>query len=727
MRKILIAILILALPSAVAITVYYYATRKAPTSRDALGDVATVAGTGRPGTEDGTRQTASFSDPFGIAVDKRGNVIIADGGESNRIRRITERGEVQTLAGSTEGFDDNYASAAQFNTPSGVAIDKDGNIIIADTSNNRIRMLSADGRIVSTVAGSGVAGFRDGPAGEAQFDGPVGVAVDKQGNIFVADTYNDRIRKIAKDGNVTTLAGAGSPGFRDGEASSALFDTPSGVAVDDNGTVFVADTANSSVRKITPQGEVVSVGGPPLDENSPAGAGRSGIRRPVGIVATHDGFLFVTASESGEVCRVTPEGEFSVIAGGMGFADGTGLKAKFNRPSGIAIDREGVLYVADAQNYLVRMIKPVAAGTGGDAASDKPGAFIQPPQEAINADPDNVMPRLNRSLLKIGQAFPWPLTPQYQWHEVTGVVGEARGAPGVPTLDHLHAGLDVRGNMGEPAVSVMDEKVSAPISTWGFNQTGEGIHVALMSYIHVRVGRDADGRISLPDKFKARFDAAGKVEGVRVRRGARFKVGDFVGTLNRLYHVHLNFGPWNAIANPLQFPFAGFKDTVAPAIEPGGIEVVNSAGEPFKQKRAGRLVISGDVDILVTAYDRADGNLSSRKLGLYRVGYQLLKEGGSPVAGFEQPLMNIEFNRLPPDDSSVLTAYAAGSGVSAYGTPTKFKYIITNRVRDGEARDGFLRSSALSPGNYVIRVIAEDFAGNRASGSLTELPVTVQP
>src|ERR1044072_3462421 len=116
MRKILIAILILSLPSAVAITVYYYATKKVPTSRTAVGEVSTVAGTGHPGTEDGTRQKASFSDPFGIAVDKRGNVIIADGGESNRIRRITEKGEVQTLAGSTEGFADGYASDAQFNT-----------------------------------------------------------------------------------------------------------------------------------------------------------------------------------------------------------------------------------------------------------------------------------------------------------------------------------------------------------------------------------------------------------------------------------------------------------------------------------------------------------------------------------------------------------------------------------------------------------------------------------
>ena len=144
----------------------------------------------------------------------------------------------------------------------------------------------------------------------------------------------------------------------------------------------------------------------------------------------------------------------------------------------------------------------------------------------------------------------------------------------------------------------------------------------------------------------------------QARRGARFKVGEIIGTLNRLYHVHLNFGPWNAQANPIEFPFVNLKDTVAPRIEPGGIEVFDSSGQPFKQKRGGRLVIAGDVDIVVTAYDTIDGNKSGRKLGLYRAGYQLLGEDGSIVRGFEQPLMNIEFNRLPPDDESVFVVYA---------------------------------------------------------------------
>jgi sugar lactone lactonase YvrE len=722
MRKPILALLILLIPSLVAITVYYFVTKKIPTNREAVGDVATLAGAGRPGVEDGKSQAAAFSDPFGVAVDNRGNVIIADAGESNRIRRITPKGDVVVMAGSDEGFKDGSPSEAQFNTPSAIAIDKDNNIVIADTSNNRIRKLTADGRVI-TVAGTGDAGFADGAASEAQFDGPIGVAVDKQGNIFVADAYNDRIRRISADGNVTTIAGAGSPGFSDAGAAEALFDTPCGVAVDEEGNVFVADTGNRAIRKITAQGEVITIAG-----NAQASAdGQSseiGFSRPVGIVVTHDGFLYITDSGRGQIVRITPEGQSSVYAGaGAGYAEGR--KARFNGPAGIAIDREGNLYVADSQNYLIRIVSPVSPNSVAASTNGETDIFIQPPVETSTAKPDSVIPHLNLSQLNVNQSFPWPLNPQNQWHEIAGVVGEARGAPGGIALDHLHAGLDFRGNMGEPVVSVMNEKVTAVIPSWGFNDTSEGLRVGLMTYIHIRVGRDGKDQIQSPATFKPVVDEAGKPTRIRVRRGTRFKVGDFIGTLNRLYHVHLNFGPSNAEANAIEFPFVNFKDSVAPVIEPNGIEVISASGQPFDQKGKGRLRVSGDVDIVVTAYDRVDGNVGSRKLGLYKAGYQLLKGDGTAVAGFEQPLVNVEFNRLPPGDESVFLVYGAGSGVSAYGTPTKFKYIVTNRVRDGEARDGLLRTSGIAPGDYIIKAIAEDRAGNRASGKSTELPITI--
>jgi hypothetical protein len=327
------------------------------------------------------------------------------------------------------------------------------------------------------------------------------------------------------------------------------------------------------------------------------------------------------------------------------------------------------------------------------------------------------------------------LYPQGSWHEIAGVLGEARGAAGGIALDHLHAGLDVHGKAGEPALSVYDEKVSAPIPNWDFDGSGEGIRIGLFSYIHIRIGRNANGAIEPPDKFKARTESAGKMIGVRVRRGTRFKVGDFLGTLNRLNHVHLNIGPWNAEANPLMLPFADMRDMVAPTIE--SIEVVpaselengsvsNPTASAPKKKQAGPLPVSGDVAIIVTAYDRVDGNGPTRKLGLARLGYQLLNEDGTAVSGFEQPLVNIDLSRNPSEDSSVFKVYATGSGVSAYGTPTKFRYIVTNRVRQGEARQGFLRTTNLKNGNYTIKIDAEDYAGNRASGPSTELQFSIK-
>jgi sugar lactone lactonase YvrE len=726
MRRVLLAVFILVLPSAVALYAYLsIKTSKTPTSRDAVGQVTTLAGSGSPGVEDNTGAQASFSEPFGVALDLHGNVLVAEGGQGNRIRIITPQGVVQTIAGSEEGYGDGRGASAHFNTPSAIAIDKKGNIFVADTSNNRIRKISTEG-IVSTVAGTPQAGYRDGPADQAQFDSPVGLALDGEGNIFVADTYNDRIRKVSVSGDVSTIAGAGLPGLADGQSDVALFDTPCGIVVDSQGNLFVADTGNDAIRKITPQGDVSTIAGRGQSYDAPK-ANDVELDRPVGITLTHDGFLFVVSQGNGRVHRITPEGEIAEFAGhSSGFANGAGPAARFNGPSGIAIDREGNLYVADTENYLVRKIAPVQAISIEEPQSGEQTKFIQPPVESVSDNDETPVPRLDAAISSAARPFPWPLNPQNSWHEVTGVVGEARGAPGGIALHHLHSGLDIRGNVGEAVLSVLDEKVNSPVAAWGFEGSNEGIHIGLMSYIHIRVGRNIKGEISQPARFKQRTDSAGKVTGIRVRRGTRFKVGDMVGTLNSLYHVHLNCGPWNAQANPIEFPFPGLKDTKAPTIEPDGIEVVNSNFEPFKQKRDGRLVVAGDVEILITAYDTIDGNQSSRKLGVYRLGYQLLNDDGTAVKGYEEPLYNIEFNRMPPDNGSVFLIYAPGSGVSAYGTPTKFKYIATNRVRNGRAQDGFLRTDNLAAGNYIIKAFAMDYAGNRASGKSTELRITVE-
>lgn len=720
MRKIILAVLILAIGCGIALFTYFaLKTKPAPTLRDGVGVVTALAGTGYPGFADGPKGDAAFSDPFAIAVDGEGNVIVADAGASNRIRRITPQGTVETLAGSEEGFSDGAALNASFNTPSGIAIDADDNLIIADTSNNRIRKLDGKGQ-VSTIAGSGVAGSKDGAALEAEFNGPIGVAVDATGNIFVADTYNDRIRRITPEGDASTFAG-GALAAADSEAK---LDTPCGIAVDEQGNVYVADTGNDRVLKLDARGMVTKIWPRPEDSGGEAEDAAS-FDKPVGIALTHDGFLFV-ASEGGRIHRISPEGDLSLFAGlRPGFADGAGARARFNGPSGIAVDPQGNVYVADTQNYLIRQIKQVSPASVATTEEEQ-SIDSQPPFENSAKAHDSIIPRLTAESLRIGKSFPWPLNPQNQAHEVTGVFGEARGAPGGIALHHLHSGLDVRGNMGDAVVSVLNEKVSSPLPAWDFDGANEGIRIGVMSYIHIRVGRDVTSRTQSPERFTIRHaKLPNEATDIRVKRGTRFKVGDFIGTLNRLYHVHLNLGPWNAQVNPVILPFVGFKDTVAPVIEPRGIEVASTSGTLLTEKRDGRLLVSGDVDILVTAYDRTDGNTASRKLGLYRIGYQLLSEDGTPFPGFEQPLVNMDFNRMPPGNEATFVTFAPGSGVSAYGTPTKFKYIITNRVRDGEARDSFLQTSRIPPGKYLIKVFAEDFAGNRATGKETELPIII--
>uniref|UniRef100_UPI003743F19A hypothetical protein n=1 Tax=Psychroflexus aurantiacus TaxID=2709310 RepID=UPI003743F19A len=209
------------------------------------------------GFADGTGRSAQFSKPYGVAVDASGTVYVADY-NNHRIRKTTPAGVVSTLAGSTQGFADGTGSSAQFSKPYGVAVDASGNVYVADFNNHRIRKTTPAG-VVSTLAGS-TSGFADGTGSSAQFSKPYGVAVDASGNVYVADFNNHRIRKTTPAGVVSTLAGS-TQGFADGTGSSAQFNYPIGVAVDASGTVYVADANNHRIRKITPAGAVSTLAG----------------------------------------------------------------------------------------------------------------------------------------------------------------------------------------------------------------------------------------------------------------------------------------------------------------------------------------------------------------------------------------------------------------------------------------------------------------------------------
>jgi streptogramin lyase len=662
--------------------------------------VRTIAGGGAPGFADGTGPAARFSDPFGVAVDQAGNVFVSDAGDNNAIRRVGPDGATVCLFGGTVGFADGDGAHAAFHAPSGLALTPVGRLVIADTGNNAIRLVSVDG-LVTTIAGDGTPGAGDGFGTAARFNGPIGVAAGADGSIYVADTYNDRIRKISAEGQVTTLAGGGGAGYRDGAATEALFDTPSGIAVNDDGVVFVADTGNNAIRRIAPGGEVTTFG---LATTGVQGLEPgSGLYRPVGL-AVSSGYLYATDG-AGRVLIFSADGTGRTLAGGAsGSADGPGAAAGFRSPTGIAADARGVAWVADSDNYLVRRLAP-------------PHAAV--PQLDIDLDQ---MPRLTPTTLRL-PLLPWPLAPQNGWHEIAATLGEPRGSLGGDGRERLHTGIDVKGDVGEVVLAVRDETVQRPIATGPFGNVNEALRIGVMSYVHLRVGRDRRNKILDPARFSIVSDPLGTPIRVRVKRGARFHVGDPLGTVNRMAHVHLDLGPHGAEVNPLAFGLPEFQDTVPPEIPANGIDLYDEAGARLTVRLNRRLIVTGRVSIVAEAFDRVNGNAQNRRLGIYEIGYQVLLAAGTPAPGFEQPRMTMRFDRLPDAPDAPWRTYADGSGITVYGNRrTRFRYIVTNSVQGGDAYGAYLDATVLAPGDYNIRVIARDQSGNTAT---RDLPISI--
>jgi sugar lactone lactonase YvrE len=651
-----------------------------------------LAGDGQDGVLDGAAPASRFSDPYGVAIGPRGAIYVADGGEANRIRVVQPDGAVSTLAGGKEGFIDGLGAAAAFNTPSSIALDHLGNLYVADTGNHAIRRI-APGGAVTTLAGNGSPGYVDGIGRAAQFNGPVGIAVDDAGIVYVADTYNDRIRRIAPDGTVTTLAGTGKPNLFDGPGPAAAFDTPSALAVDHDGNLYIADTGNNAVRRLRPDGTVDTLALPPEAERRPA------LRRPVGLAVTRDGYLYIVASAGGRILQMTPTGEFRPLedtdhpleSNGFG-SDGT---VQLNGPRGIAVARDGSLVVADANAHRLHRLAPPRAGEAAPL-------LARPPLQRRTAP------------------MPWPLGPQDTVHEVVGVMGEVRGTYGGDSRDHFHAGLDVRGDVGATVLAILPAKVTDPYANWGFNNLGEGMSVGPLSYIHMRVGRDPQGR-ALDPRFQIQREETangkpGKAVRVRVPRGTRFAVGDKLGTLNALSHVHLDYYQGGSLVNALTLPFIGFVDTVTPTIsrialyDTAGKRITANKGQPLRLDRT-----LGELQIVVNAYDQVDGNLARRKLGLYKLGYQVLRADGTPLPGFEQPVITQVYDRLPRNPDAVKAVYAPTSGITVYGSAsTQFDYALNNRLRDGRIETGSWRIADLAPGEYLLRIHAADYAGQVA-------------
>ncbi|MGD0498864.1 MAG: hypothetical protein ABSC23_10565 [Bryobacteraceae bacterium] len=341
----------------------------------------------------GLATSADLIEPFSVTVDTTGNVYIAETYDS-RIREVTLDGKINTIAGTgTGGYggDGGKASAAQFNSPTGVAADSGGNLYIADSLNLRIRKIS--GGTAATAAGDGVFSYAGdgGPALQALMNRPQGVAVDASGNTYFSDSGNNVVRKIDRNGVISNFAGIGSAGYGGdgGKASSAQLNAPEGLVVDKLGNLLIADSLNHRVRKVASDGTIATLAG----SGTPGYAGDGGsaasaqVNLPYGVAADANGNLYIAEFGNNVIRKVSSSGTIATVAGngvsGYSGDGGPAVKAQLSGPQAVAVDAAGNLYIGDTNNNRVRLVTGGAIstfagnGAGGSAGDLGPATAAQ--------------------------------------------------------------------------------------------------------------------------------------------------------------------------------------------------------------------------------------------------------------------------------------------------------------------------------------------------------------
>jgi uncharacterized repeat protein (TIGR01451 family) len=332
---------------------------------DSSGNISTAAGDGdccTPSGDGGPAAGAAIGIPYALAVDSSGNLFISDV-TNNIVREVTVSGTITTVAGNgVLGYsgDGGAATAAKLDGPYGIAVDSSGNLYIADRFNYRIRMVS--GGTITTVAGNGKCCYSgDGnSATNAMLDAPSGVAVDSSGNIYIADTFNGRVRMINASGTITTVAGNGAYGFAgDGAAANnAKLAYPEGVAVDSSGNLFIADSANARIREVNAAGVIATFVGGALNDGGVSAFGL--LNQPSGIARDNKGNTYIADTNNNRVREVAANGIITTVAGtgtpGSTGDGGAAAGAQLNAPQGLALDSSGNLYIADTNNHRIRMV-----------------------------------------------------------------------------------------------------------------------------------------------------------------------------------------------------------------------------------------------------------------------------------------------------------------------------------------------------------------------------------
>src|ERR1700739_3758258 len=359
--------------------------------------VTTFAGSvSNPGNNDGTGTAAGFYQPVDITADGGGNLYIADGIANNIRKVVISTGVVTTMAGSTtygSGQADGTGTAATFNGPAGIQYDGLGNLYVADQQNNEIRAINVSTGAVTTVAGRTTQGSANGIGTAATFYYPGGITYDGSGNLYVADTYNNEIRKIAiSSGTVTTFAGSTASGSTDGTGTAAGCTYPSGIVYDGSGNLYVSEIYGNKIRKIVISSAAVTTVAGSGAVGSADGIGTMAtFSQPAGLTLDGKGNLFIADAANNEIRMLTlTTGAVVTFAGTAtsGSADGTGIAAGFYNPSGVAIDGGGNLFVTDEQNSEIREImalpKPLTAFTAATTSSCA-GATVQFTDNSTNS------------------------------------------------------------------------------------------------------------------------------------------------------------------------------------------------------------------------------------------------------------------------------------------------------------------------------------------------------
>ena len=331
----------------------------------AQDSVTTLAGQGLvSGVSNGFRTNALFSDPAGMCVDLTGNLYLADS-QNHAIRKIDRNGMVSTFAGQlgTRGKSNGTGAQAQFDSPCGIGSDQHGNLFVSDTGNHTVRKITLEG-VVTTVAGiAGQSGFANGAASSALFSSPLGIKVATTGPIFVCDSGNHVIRGISPSGIVTTFAGDhGVWGSDDGIGLEARFNGPVGLALDNQGNLFVSDSNNHTIRKITPASAVSTWAGSAGVDGCRNGAARiATFCNPAELAIDRKNNLFVADSFNHVIRMISTDRTVSTVSGAVGeygTTDGVNGQARFFNPYGIGINPDGSLIIADAYNQLIRVVLP---------------------------------------------------------------------------------------------------------------------------------------------------------------------------------------------------------------------------------------------------------------------------------------------------------------------------------------------------------------------------------